>query len=141
MRKYDDTLAKVRDFFGGLTGEAKNKCALCNETLTHIVKMAEVETGAGTATVTKVLAEQINEGAAPGDVVSANALRFRVRVLEGKRKSANGTDSQNQGAPTVKAGHAGHKISPTEIVEEVMAGRHGGAARRGQKIKRQRVAS
>ena len=119
MGKYDDTLAKIRDFFDGLTGEAKSKCALCNETLTHIVKMAEVETGAGTATVTKVLAEQLNDGAVEGDKVSGDALRFRVRNTEGRRKSAIGTDSQNPDAPTVKHGHNGHKMTPDKIVEEV----------------------
>lgn len=119
MGKYDDTLAKIRDFFDGLTGEAKSKCALCNETLTHIVKMAEVETGAGTATVTKVLAEQLNEGAVEGDKVSGDALRFRVRNTEGRRKSAIGTDSENPDAPTVKPGYSGYKLGPEEIVEEI----------------------
>lgn len=31
----------------------------------------------------------------------------------------NVTPTENQGAPTVKPGHTGHKISPTEIVEVV----------------------
>jgi hypothetical protein len=119
MGKYDDTLAKIRDFFDGLTGEAKSKCALCNETLTHIVKMAEVETGAGTATVTKVLAEKINEGAVEGDKVSGNALRVRVQYAEGKKSAQSEHISQSPVMPTVKPGQNGQKINPKTIVEEV----------------------
>ena len=104
MGKYEDAINAVREFFGALPDDAKKKCSLCNETLTHIVKLAEVETGAGTATVTRVLAEQINDGAVEGDRVSGDALRFRVRYTEGKDKCGNSTDSQNQGTPTVPAG-------------------------------------
>ena len=113
MGKYEDAINAVREFFGALPDDAKKKCSLCNETLTHIVKLAEVETGAGTATVTRVLAEQINDGAVDGDRVSGDALRFRVRNAEGQRKSANGTDSQNTGTPTVPVGTGG------DIVEEI----------------------
>jgi hypothetical protein len=41
-----------------------------------------VATGAGTATVTRVLAERVNEGAAPGDVVTARALEARVERID-----------------------------------------------------------
>ena len=121
MGKYDDTLAKIRDFFDGLTGEAKSKCALCNETLTHIVKMAEVETGAGTATVTKVLAEQLNEGAAEGDKVNGNALRVRVQHHEGKTKCRIPANEENPDAPTVKPGDNGDIVR--EVERKVRAGK------------------
>lgn len=121
MGKYDDTLQKIREFFDGLTGEAKSKCALCNETLTHIVKMAEVETGAGTATVTKVLAEQLNEGAVEGDKVSAKALDSRVRYHEGKDKVGNSGNLQNPDAPTVKPGDSGDIVR--EVERKVRAGK------------------
>ena len=45
------TIQKVSKFFDSLPEEVKDKCALCNETLVHIVKTAEARTGAGTATV------------------------------------------------------------------------------------------
>lgn len=121
MGRYDDTLAKIRDFFDGLTGEAKSKCALCNETLTHIVKMAEVETGAGTATVTKVLAEQLNEGAAEGDKVSAKALDSRVRYHEGKDKVGNSGKLQNPDVTTVKPGDSGDILM--EVERKVRSGK------------------
>ena len=78
-----ETLKKLNDFLDSLPSEAQSKCSLCNETLVHLVKTAEVETGAGTATVTRELANRINDGAAPGDKVSGNALRNRVQNAEG----------------------------------------------------------
>ncbi|OEU68430.1 MAG: hypothetical protein BBJ57_02375 [Desulfobacterales bacterium PC51MH44] len=89
-------MKKLTSVFELLPKEVKSKCALCNETLTHIVKKAEAETGAGTATVTDILAGEINKGAAPGDVVSGGALRQRVLGHEGSI-SRNPTNSQPQG--------------------------------------------
>ena len=51
--------------------------------MTHTDKTAEVKTGAGTSTVTRVLARRINEGAAEQDKVSEGALQDRVRRNEG----------------------------------------------------------
>jgi len=59
-RVTQETLNKLHAFLDSLDPEVKGKCALCNETLTHIVKMAEVQTGAGTATVARKLADDIN---------------------------------------------------------------------------------
>jgi hypothetical protein len=87
MRVSADALKKLNAFIDALPSEARGKCALCNETLTHLVKLAEVETGAGTATVTRVLAEKINEDAAPGDRVSGDKLRDRVRIQSGEKLS------------------------------------------------------
>lgn len=88
-RVSSDTIEKLTAFIESLPTEAKSKCALCNETLTHIVKQAEAQTGAGTATVTSALANHLNEGAAPGDVVSGSKLRDRVRYAEGSVKVGN----------------------------------------------------
>ena len=82
-RVSQETLDKLKVFIDSLPDEARNKCALCNETLTHIVKRAEVETGAGTATVTRELANRINETSAPGDRVSDQALKQKVMRHEG----------------------------------------------------------
>lgn len=93
-----ETIKKLNEFFDTLPTDARNKCALCNETLTHIVKLAEAQTGAPTATVTRELASRVNDGAAPGDVVSGERLRDRVRVNSGEKVS--GTESQiNNPAP------------------------------------------
>lgn len=78
-----ETIKKLNAFIESLPEEARSKCALCNETLTHIVKQAEAQTGAGTATVTKALSDKLNDGAAPGDKVSGDQLRDRVRRNEG----------------------------------------------------------
>jgi hypothetical protein len=59
---------------------------LCRETLTHITKTAEAQTGAPTATVTRELAKEINKYAAPGDRVSGEALKHRVREHSGEKK-------------------------------------------------------
>jgi len=59
-RVTQESLAKLGAFIDSLPEEARGKCALCNETLTHIVKMAEVETGAGTATVTRAAGQAIS---------------------------------------------------------------------------------
>jgi len=82
-RVNSETIKKLTDFINSLPEEAKGKCSLCNETLVHIVKMAEAQTGAGTATVTRALAENINRKALPGDLVSNEALTQRVRYKEG----------------------------------------------------------
>jgi len=91
FRMSPGSLEKLNAFIASLPEEARSKCALCNETLTHIVKQAEAQTGAGTATVARVLADKINDGAAPGDRVSEDALRMRVDYHErGKcRKSSD----------------------------------------------------
>ncbi len=78
-----EALEKLSEFINSLPDEARSKCALCNETLTHIVKQAEAQTGAGTATVARELANRINENAAPGDRVSDQQLRCRVQRQEG----------------------------------------------------------
>ena len=82
-RVSEKTIYVLNEFMDALPDEVKGKCALCNETLTHIVKQAEVETGAGTATVTKELAKEINKKVPEGDRVSPGALRQRVRQKEG----------------------------------------------------------
>ena len=77
-RVSQETMEKLNDFLNTLPAEARNKCALCNETLTHIVKSAEAQTGAPTATVTRELANRVNDGAHPGDVISGESLRQKV---------------------------------------------------------------
>lgn len=95
-----ETIEKLNEFINLLAGDARSKCALCTETLTHIVKTAEAQTGAGTATVTRALAEKINETAAPGDRVSGGALQDRVRVSEqGRRPSQKEKMAQCQNKP------------------------------------------
>lgn len=56
-----------------------------------------------------MLAEQLNNGAAPGDMVSGNALRQRVRVKEaGRGRSLNGHSGQiNQ--PALESDHSPSK--------------------------------
>lgn len=101
-RVSQDSLDKLNAFIDSLGPEARNKCALCNETLVHLVKTAEVESGAGTATVTRAFADRINETAAPGDRVSGNALNQRVRQTEGLKMSERQNNPQprsNPGAP------------------------------------------
>jgi hypothetical protein len=78
-----EVLEKLNAFLDSLPQELKGKCSLCTKTLTHVVKMAEAQTGAAMSTVTRVLADQLNEGAAPEDVVNPSALRARVRYMEG----------------------------------------------------------
>jgi len=65
-RVSQETISKLNDFLDSLPEAARAKCALCNETLTHIVKTAEAQTGAGTATVTKGLADRINSDVKKG---------------------------------------------------------------------------
>lgn len=91
-RVSQETMEKLNDFLNSLPAEARSKCALCNETLTHIVKRAEAETGAPTATVTKALANRVNDGAAPGDVVSGKKLQDKVRYHSGADKVGNSED-------------------------------------------------
>jgi len=86
-RNTQDQLQKLKTFMDSLPDEARSKCSLCTTTLTHIVKQAEAETGVGTATVTRALAEQINETALPADRVTEGQLRDRVRRSAGEKES------------------------------------------------------
>jgi hypothetical protein len=90
-----ESLERLSAFIDSLPPETRNKCALCNETLVHLVKTAEVESGAGTATVTRTLADRINKDATPGDRVSDGALMQRVRRADGSIM----TDRQNNPQP------------------------------------------
>ena len=73
------TICKLQDFINSLPAEVKAKCSLCNETLTHVIKSAEVQTGAGTATVAKSLADEINQNSLPADRVTGKQLQDRTR--------------------------------------------------------------
>jgi len=94
-----ETIEKLNSFICSLPSEAKNKCAICNETLTHLVKTAEVETGAGTATVTRALADEINQTAAPGDRVTGERLRQKTLRHTGERTDKC-ADRTNNPPPT-----------------------------------------
>ena len=111
-----ETISKLTAFIDSLPEEARNKCALCNETLTHIVKQAEVQTGAGTATVTKALSDKINEGSADGDRVSGGALRQRVLDHSGEKKRicSNGTNSSPPSEPATRK----QKENPTNVAKK-----------------------
>jgi len=79
-RVSQETTEKLKAFVESLpAGDAKKKCAVCNEALTHIVKQAEAQTGAPTLTVCRAIADEINDGAAPADVVTGEQLQDRVR--------------------------------------------------------------
>jgi len=97
-RVSEQTIEKLNAFIDSLPVEARKKCALCNETLTHIVKQAEAQTGAGTRTVCRVLAEKHNEGAAPLDVVGDKQLQDRVRRHDGSDAIVSNQDN-NQPQP------------------------------------------
>ena len=73
-----ETLDKLQAFFDTLEPEVMSKCALCNKTLTHIVKQAEVQTGAGTLTVARGIAERVNKDSAPEDRINDTSLMQRV---------------------------------------------------------------
>ena len=89
-----ETLKRLNAFLDTLPTEAQNKCTLCTETLTHIVKTAEAQTGAPLATVTRELANRVNDGSAPSDKVSGEALRQRTLEMSGEkhRNCSNGTN-------------------------------------------------
>jgi len=99
-RVKQDVVDQVRELIALLPIEAKSKCALCNETLTHIVKQIEVQANAPMRTVCRELADQINETAAPGDRVSVDALQDRVRTKEDGWRPAKMADCQHNSAPT-----------------------------------------
>jgi len=56
--------------------------------------MSEAQTGAGTATVTRALADDINQDALPQDIVSGNALRQKTLEISGEKSRicSNGTN-------------------------------------------------
>lgn len=86
-RVSDRTKALIQHELSQMPAEALAKCSLCRETLTHMVKSIEAKAGAGTATVTKMLADIINKKALPQDQVTGEALTQRVRQNEGLKMS------------------------------------------------------
>jgi hypothetical protein len=130
-----EALKKLNDFILSLPEDARSKCALCNETLTHIVKQAEAQTGAGTATVTRVLSERINEGAAPGDRVSGEQLRQKALRHTGERfdKCADRTNNPDDTDRLIKLlkraarlaqkikSHPNFSVRKSEIMEAASA--------------------
>ncbi len=79
-----ETGGKLESFLESFSENELSKCSLCKETLTHITKIAESKTGAGTYTISRALSDLINKSAKPHDKVSAKALNNRVRRNEGK---------------------------------------------------------
>lgn len=96
-----ETIRRLNEFIDSLPEEARGKCALCNQTLTHIVKQAEATIQAGTRTITRALAEKINETAAPLDRVTPEALLNRTREASGEkvRIVSNGHNSSTAQPP------------------------------------------
>jgi phage N-6-adenine-methyltransferase len=115
-RVSQETLEKLNAFIDSLPDEAKSKCGTCTETLTHLTMQAEVISGAGTATVTRALAEKINENAAPLDRVSGIGLRDRVRRHEGIV-----ADHYNKPAHVSYNSGENEWYTPAEIMEAVHA--------------------
>jgi len=113
------TLERLADFIATLPEEQKSKCAMCNDTLVHLVKSAEVATGAPQSTVAHAIAADINEGAAPADVVSGKALNNRV---EHKTKSISPEQGNKSHKPPFESEEVQHSIPPDEDFEERLAG-------------------
>lgn len=82
-----ETLKKLNAFLDTLPPETFHQCALCRDSLTHISKTAEAQTGAGTKTVADAIAERHNDGRPENDHVSGNALKDRVLRHEGVKKA------------------------------------------------------
>jgi len=122
-RVSQESLDKLNAFLDSIPAEARGKCAMCTETLTHIVKTAEVESGAGTATVTRALADRINETAAPQDRVTGDQLRDRVRNkvternLSGRNAQIDSPEDKKEEKPEVKPAAAKTARRP-EMSEE-----------------------
>ena len=113
-----ENLDNLKVFISSLPDDVKGKCTLCNETLTHIVKSAEAETGAGTATVTRIIAEHINDGAAPGDEVKGHALNERVRQKEGLNDRKIRNPENNHEVPNTPTS-PNRSISSFQIVDNI----------------------
>ena len=88
------TIAKAKAALDAHSQEIVNKCALCSETLTHIVKSVEAQTGAPTATVTRMLADRISDNAAPGGRVTPRQLEGRVYRQENDIPTNRGNKSE-----------------------------------------------
>lgn len=97
-----DVIKKVIAFFDALPEETISKCTLCRDTLTHICTSAEVETGAGKATVTRELANKVNKNAAEHDKVTSESLRNRVRYHSGETHPIKWSNSPDKTPPASK---------------------------------------
>ncbi len=94
-----ETLSKLQGFIDSLPDEQKNKCAICKETLTHIVKTGEAQTGAPRQTVSRALTDAYNENALPGDKVSPRSFERKMEGIDNTinpPKRGNKTTSTTQ---------------------------------------------
>jgi hypothetical protein len=84
-----ETLKKLHAFIDDLPDDVRSKCALCNETLVHIVTTAEATVQAGTATICKALTDKINETAAPRDRIGSQELRQKALWQSGRKENVH----------------------------------------------------
>ena len=90
-----ETKLKIDEFVNKVSLEKLSGCGTCTETLTHYTKQGEAETGGPTATITKCMAERINQDASQLDRVSGEQLRGRVRDKSGDLKRYNVPNKPN----------------------------------------------
>ena len=86
-----EVVKAVIDEVDKLDEAVKDKCSLCNITLTDIVKRIEVSSNASVSTVCNTIAKVLNRSKSDGEKISAEALRQRVLNTEGKRKNVSKT--------------------------------------------------
>ncbi len=116
-------------FIDSLPEEQVSKCSICRETLTHIVTSAQAKTGVGIATITKKLADTLNENAAPQDTVTPRALEERVRRNNGsspiptKRGNRNEDETQCEQIERNTPAIDHHDLTPGKAMSDITSGR------------------
>jgi predicted DNA-binding protein YlxM (UPF0122 family) len=84
---------KIIEAINNLDNNIKDKCSLCNITLTDVVLKISTTTDAPLETVAGVIADEINEGRPEYEHVSKRALVQRIKRTTGEVKAAQGKPS------------------------------------------------
>lgn len=119
-KRMSESNGNLEEYFNLLPPGMKKKCAMCNNTLAHVVTQAMVATGSSERATVKVLADQLNEGAAQQDVVTAEQLRARARLASGRTSGWVPPTETTVESSVENSGHTGH-ISTDQVAEQVAA--------------------
>jgi hypothetical protein len=124
-----ENIKKIMEFIDLLPEEQVSKCSICRETLTHIVTSVQAKTGVGISTISKTLADKVNETAAPQDIVTPRAFEGRVRRNNGsspippKRGNRNEDETQCEQIEPNTPAIDHHNLTPDKVMSDITSGR------------------
>ena len=121
MGKIADKQRKVREALKKFDGDLLGKCALCTETLVHVTKSVEAETGCSTRMVTAEIARKV-KATAPNPKRLESKLRERVVRIDRKSCDKVTTLPNNNNLPMYRVGFLAMAFDEFAKKLQLMAG-------------------